>query len=401
MVNDAALILSARPEGELQQGTACLSDKTSAVAASTPGPVNKNGHGSAANQDVTGGLRQIGGLAQSVAAHFRQAVREIERINLQTKILSLNAQIEAARAGTVGNAFGVVASEMVNLSGQTAGVANTLSTETQGNIASLNALITGLGRDIRGTRLSDLAMMNIDVIDRNLYERSCDVRWWATDSSVVDALARDDAATRNHACKRLGVILDSYTVYFDIVLCDLSGKVVASGRREKYHSIGSNQRNTEWFQSATKTAEGTQFGFQNVHQSSTLAGGQHILVYSCGVREAGQAQGKLIGVIGIIFNWEALGQTIVKNTLISDAEKSRTRVCIVDGQGHMLADSAGQISRETLELPQQAELFAAKKNHLVVPYKGESTLIAHAFSPGFETYATGWHSLIIQKLDLN
>jgi hypothetical protein len=25
-------------------------------------------------------------------------------------------------------------------------------------------------------------------------------------------------------------------------------------------------------------------------------------------------------------------------------------------------------------------------------------LIAHAFSPGFETYATGWHSLIIQKL---
>ena len=30
-------------------------------------------------------------------------------------------------------------------------------------------------------------LTNIDLIDRNLYERSCDVRWWATDSSVVDA----------------------------------------------------------------------------------------------------------------------------------------------------------------------------------------------------------------------
>jgi hypothetical protein len=217
---------------------------------------------------------------------------------------------------------------------------------------------------------------------------------------MVNALASDAPSAREHACKRLSVILDSYTVYFDIVLCDLSGKVVANGRREKYQSIGSNQRATEWFQSAVQTNDGTQFGFQNVHQSPTLAGGQHVLVYSCGVRESGNAQGKLIGVIGIVFNWEALGQTIVKNTLISDAEKSRTRVCIVDGRSRVLADSAGQIGRDTLELPQQAELFATKKGHLVAQYKGEATLIAHAFSPGFETYATGWHSLIIQKLEI-
>jgi hypothetical protein len=350
-------------------------------------------------QDVAGGLRQIGGLAESVAVHFRQAVREIERINLQTKILSLNAQIEAARAGTVGSAFGVVAAEMVNLSGQTAAVAATLATETQGNIASLNRLIAGLGLDIRGTRLSDLAMMNIDVIDRNLYERSCDVRWWATDSSVVDALTGESPAACDHASQRLGVILDSYTVYFDIVLCNLAGTVVASGRRAKYRCLGSNQKDTEWFQSAGKTRDGTQFGFQNVHQSANLAGGQPVLVYSCGVREKGAAQGKLIGVIGIIFNWEALGQTIVRNTLISEAEKSCTRVCIVDARGLVLADTAGRITRETLDLPGQPALFATKKSHVVTQYNGEPTLIAHAFSPGFETYATGWHSLIIQKLE--
>jgi hypothetical protein len=400
MAEEAFLTLSERHGFDTQQPERSPAEMLQNHRAPVPPPV-KIGTTAGGTQDVTGGLRQIGSLAESVAVHFRQAVRDIERINLQTKILSLNAQIEAARAGTVGNAFGVVATEMVNLSGQTATVTNTLATETHESISSLNRLIADLGRDIRGTRLSDLAMMNIDVIDRNLYERSCDVRWWATDSSAVDALTSNSAEAREHAGNRLGVILDSYTVYFDIVLCDLSGTVVANGRKAKYHCLGSNQKDTEWFQSAIKTADGTQFGFQNVHKSRSLAGGQHILVYSCGVRENGQANGKLIGVIGIIFNWEALGQTIVRNTLISEAEKTRTRVCIVDASGLVLADTDGKLTQETLDLPGQSALFATKKGHVVVRHNGEPTLIAHAFSPGFETYATGWHSLIIQKLDLH
>ncbi|HSY20200.1 MAG TPA: methyl-accepting chemotaxis protein [Candidatus Acidoferrales bacterium] len=351
-------------------------------------------------QDVAAGLRQIGSLAKSVAAHFRQAVQDIVRINLQTKILSLNAQVEAARAGTVGNAFGVVATEMVGLSEQTASVTGKLATETQDSITSLNHIITGLGQDIRGTRLSDLAMMNIDVIDRNLYERSCDVRWWAADGSAVDALTKKTPEACAYAAKRLGVILDSYTVYFDIVLCDVDGTVVANGRKDSFRSRGTSQKQAAWFQAAIKTTDGTQFGFQNVHRTPTLADGKNILVYSCGVRANGDARGRIIGVIGIIFNWEALGQTVVNGTLISAAEKDHTRVCIVDGGGLVLADSHGKIIQETLKLPRQRELFGLKKGYIMDKFQGDSVLIAHAFSPGFETYATGWHSLIIQKLDM-
>jgi hypothetical protein len=404
MPNDVPLTFSATAKPEPAEASPFSAQASAFSFESEPLIVDKTNStdkSAPASQDVSSGLRKIGGLAESVSVHFRQAVKDIERINLQTKILSLNAQIEAARAGSVGNAFGVVATEMVHLSGQTTEVTNKLATETQGNVSTLNRIISELGQEIRGMRLSDLAMMNIDVIDRNLYERSCDVRWWATDSSAVDALTHNTPESSEHACKRLGVILDSYTVYFDIVLCNLDGKVVANGRKSKFHSIGSNQSETQWFQSAVKTSDGTQFGFQNVHHSSTLAGGQHILVYSCGVRTAGDAKGKLIGVIGIIFNWEALGQTVVCNTLISEAEKARTRVCIVDASGLVLADSAKQIGRETLKLPNQNELFAGKKNHIVAKYHGELALISHAFSPGFETYATGWHSLIIQTLEMN
>jgi len=396
----ANALMSAGPDSLPSPSAFTPASPADSAPGGAPPPARPDAQASApaVKQNVAGGLQQIGQLAESVAVHFKQAVGEIERINLQTKILSFNAQIESARAGDIGNAFGVVAKEMVNLSEQTTEVTHKLATETQGSVNSLNQIIALLGQEIRGTRLSDLAMTNIDVIDRNLYERSCDVRWWATDGSAVDALTKNTPSAREHACQRLGVILDSYTVYFDIVLCDLDGRVIANGRKSKYQSIGSSQKDTDWFQAAVQTRDGTQFGFQSVHRSNTLANRQHILVYSCGVRQNGDAKGKLIGVLGIVFNWEALGQTVACGTLLSPAEKACTRVCIVDGNGLVLADSEKRIIEDTLALPEQAALFATKKGHVTVKYKGEPTLVAHALSPGFETYSTGWHSLIIQKL---
>ena len=54
-------------------------------------------------------------------------------------------------------------------------------------LKKINDFSSILSNQVRGTRLSDLALNNIDLIDRNLYERSCDVRWWATDSSIWHA----------------------------------------------------------------------------------------------------------------------------------------------------------------------------------------------------------------------
>ncbi len=349
---------------------------------------------------VQGGLQHIDVLAHSMSEQLRKAIREIDDINLQTRILAFNAQIEAARAGTQGAAFGVVASEMVRLSQNTTATATTMGAETNRSISEMTRLIGEVGAAMRGTRLSDLALTNIELVDRNLYERSCDVRWWATDSSVVDALEKEDEATRRFTCKRLGVILDSYTVYYDLVVCDLKGQVVANGRPDRYGSIGSNQSTTTWFQAALGTRDGTQFGFQSVHRSSSLAGGEFILVYSCAIREEGKVNGRPIGVLGIVFNWESLAQTIVRNTQISAAEKSCTRVCMVDDTGLVLADTANKLVTEKLTLPDQSNLFRQKKSFCTVSYQGRPHIIAHALSPGFETYATGWHSLVIQPVTL-
>lgn len=344
-------------------------------------------------------MERIGDLSGNIEKRLRGVVREIDDINLQTRILSLNAQIEAAHAGVAGRSFEVVAKEMGSLSLRTSESARKLDDETKADITQLNAMIAEVGGRVRGTRLSDLAFTNIDLIDRNLYERSCDVRWWASDSICVDAIA--GPAKSAEACRRLGIILDSYTVYYDIVLCDLSGRIIANGRPQKFTSIGTDQSRTGWFRTAQATRSGTEFGFQGLHRSPSLAGNQMILVYSAMVREGGQTDGKPVGCLGIVFNWEALAQTIVTRTQLGEAERKQTRVCIVDEDGRLIADNQGRHLETRFPLADFAALIACKKGYSIQPLNGTPHLVAYARSPGFETYATGWHSFILQPLDMD
>ena len=336
-------------------------------------------------------------LSKSISSKMNNSLRKIDDINMRVRLLSFNAQIQAAKAGEAGRTFAVVANEIGNLSTNTAQVAEGLAEETKNDIAQLSEISSFLSV-VRGGRLVDLALTNIDLIDRNLYERSCDVRWWATDSSAVDALTKPGPESSRHACERLGVILNAYTVYYDIVLCDLNGTVIANGRSGKYKSIGMNVAANEWFRKARSSASGDDFGFETVH-ASPLVQGQHILAYSCGVRRDGQANGELIGVLGILFNWEALAQTIVNRTPLSPAEKENTRVCIIDSSGTVLADTQNAILKERINIAHLESLILQGKGFTNAEQHGIPTLFAIATAPGYETYSTGWHSIIIQTLN--
>src|SRR5262249_53579866 len=144
--------------------------------------------------------------------------------------------------------------------------------------------LTNLGArlvsELRGSRLADLALNMIDIIDRNLYERSCDVRWWATDSAVVDCASNPSPEACAYASKRLGVILDAYTVYLDLWIVDKHGKVLANGRPSKYRQAqGSTVDGQQWFRDAMATRDGGEFVVQDVNINNILDG-QSVATYS-------------------------------------------------------------------------------------------------------------------------
>ena len=52
---------------------------------------------------------------------------------------------------------------------------------------------------------------------------------------------------------------------------------------------------------------------------------------------------------------------------------------------------------QTLEFPERAALFRGKRCVVETQIAGQPLLVCHAASPGFETYRTGWHALLLRS----
>jgi len=120
-----------------------------------------------------------------------------------------------------------------------------------GPFASLPGTSRQLVGELEGARLVDLAESLVQLIVRNLYERTADVRWWATDPSLWQALYDPNPENVGLATERLGVIHRYYTVYSDLVLVDARGRAVATANplyRSKVHGL--DYFTSAWFQRA-------------------------------------------------------------------------------------------------------------------------------------------------------
>lgn len=93
--------------------------------------------------ELQGRMEQAGEDAQQIM-RVKQIAEEIGLIASQTRMLSLNAQIEAARAGDAGRGFAVVATEVENLSDQidrAVAEINGINSQVQSAVGELTAVL--------------------------------------------------------------------------------------------------------------------------------------------------------------------------------------------------------------------------------------------------------------------
>src|SRR5450631_711797 len=268
-----------------------------------------------------------------------EKTKSIQQITNQMKMLALNALIESSRAGAHGAGFAVVAQEVRSVGQKVENIARELETELTGRTANLAQSIEKMMERARGERMVDLALNAVELIDRNLYERTCDVRWWATDSAVVDCAAAPEAANVAHASERLAVILGAYTVYLDLWLCDLDGNVLASGRSGRFDVIGQSVAATKWFREACGLRSGDDYVAGDV-ECQSLLGNAQVATYCASVRAGGKADGNPIGVLAIHFDWESQARAIVQGVRVGAAD--RARVLLVDSNFRVIAASDGK-----------------------------------------------------------
>jgi hypothetical protein len=332
-------------------------------------------------------------ISDEVSALASAKLREIEDVAAMTKILALNALIQAAHAGDAGRGFAVVAAEVGRVAETVRELSEGLTRQLSPRVNELGVLGHSLIEQVRGQRLTDLALNAVELIDRNLYERSCDVRWWATDSAVVEACAEPESDERaSFASHRLGVILASYTVYLDLWVADRTGRVIAHGRPDRYPGvIGTNVSGEPWFEKAMATKDGGDFAVDDISRAAKL-GDAPVATYSTAVRTGGETHGEAIGALGIFFDWGPQAQGIVEGVRMTDEEGERTRVMLLDANGTVIASSDGRgilSDRVTLRTEGRNTGF----------YSETGRVIGFALTPGYETYeGLGWYGAIIQNV---
>ncbi|HYG87766.1 MAG TPA: methyl-accepting chemotaxis protein [Azospirillum sp.] len=335
---------------------------------------------------------RIVALSRAVSELATRKMDEIQEVTNATKILALNALIEAMRAGEAGRGFAVVAQEVKLISERITAIGSELRGRMAEQTDELNTLGRRLIGQLRGSRLADLSLNMIDIVDRNLYERSCDVRWWATDSAVVDCAADPSSERRAFVSKRLGVILGAYTVYLDLWVADRQGIVIANGRPERYpRAVGSSVAGEAWFREALATQSGDDFAVADVAVNDVLDRSM-VATYATAIRTGGDPGGAVTGVLGIFFDWQTQAQAVLDGIRLSDDEKGRTRCLLVDRRHRIIASSDGRgVLTETFPLKCDGQKQGSYTDD-------RGNVVGFALTPGYETYrGLGWYGVIVQE----
>lgn len=314
-----------------------------------------------------------------------------EKIATQTNLLALNATIEAARAGEAGKGFAVVAGEVKNLADQAARNSKNLRTEILDNIRAQTSILQDQFDDKEFTRLCEMSQTLVQLIVRNLYERTADVRWWATDDALFRALETREADKIDYATERLGLINRFYSVYLNLVLTDKQGVVIACSNPSRFNKVvGTNLSNINWYKKAVVTASGDDYVVDDIY-SDVLHENKLVAVYATAVRSGGKVDGEILGTLGVYFDWDEQSRCIVEDEPnLTFEEWRRSRVLLLDHHMRIIAASDKHDLLTTFHLKTNTD----KKGHY---YDEHGNLITYARTIGYQEYdGLGWYGVIIQ-----
>lgn len=177
----------------------------------------------------------------------------------------------------------------------------------------------------------------VDLLDRNLYERSNDCRWWALTPELRIAVAAEkrDPGTIEQMTNILDYINRLYTVYTRIFIYDESGTIIASTNPVQNGSSVIGTCVDSVTLSRVRELRSEQDYYVTPFASTPLYEGRPTYIYHAPIREFGGAE-RVVGGIGLVFDSEVEFAAMLHGGLDG---KSNMHALFIDRNGSVVSST--------------------------------------------------------------
>lgn len=234
-----------------------------------------------------------------------------------------------------------------------------------------------------------LASLSIDIMDRNLYERANDCRWWALTSTFKNLLAKEFLT--NEETTQIKNILEYinglYTVYTNLFLYDKRGNIVAVSNKNEVKFLN-HTLETQWVEKTLSLKTSSQYCV-SPFEKTFLYQNHHTYIYNAPIFK-GENQGA-IGGIGIVFDGKSQFQNMLKDALPKvDGEVVCGVFSLFVEKNTKKIVSCSDNSHQTGEILELKKDFFLLENHQeiskITSYRGKYYIIGGRCSSGYREY---------------
>ncbi|ADG92710.1 CheW protein [Arcobacter nitrofigilis DSM 7299] len=158
--------------------------------------------------------------------------------------------------------------------------------------------IANLTKTIILNNATYVASLMVDIMDRNLYERANDCRWWALTQDFKDVLTSSsiDKTNNSKLTEILSYINSLYTVYTNLFIYDKNGIILAVSKEEEKHLVGM-QLNDNTLENTMKITDNNDYFVSNFKRTKFYNDDYTYIYYS-----SIKSNENVVGGIGVVFD---------------------------------------------------------------------------------------------------
>lgn len=303
--------------------------------------------------------------------------KEADKIQKELDITVWNGNVKIANTKSGDNSFSK--SLLVEIS-KTGSQTKTIFEESIANLN--NTVISSILNDV-----SFLAKLAIDIMDRNLYERANDCRWWALTTFFRKSLKRENP-DKEAISKILAYINNLYTVYTNLFIYDKNGVVLAVSNEDE-NSIVGNKLNASWISNTLEITDSQAYTV-SPFKKSVLYANRHTYIYGASITNINE-NNEVLGGIGIVFDSEPEFYAMLADTLPKDKEgeiQESYFALFCDKEKTIISSTNKELKvGDTLNIDDSFfDIQAGESYANIIEYKSKYFSVGASLSKGYREY---------------